>query len=263
MKPFIPTPMRTFLLGLFMAALAGCEDYTEFLATKNTAPYLVFAPSVWSTRGGKYSQDTLKVSKNIKQEGLGYYPLRLQLIDNERDVVGVEVIQLQGSGKVLVAGGEDIRLPLTRNLEWAYYPSKVTGRESHQVRVVVSDKRGLMDSIEFTLDVFENLPPVSAPFQVKPARVNSPLEYILDAGASYDPDAAVGGGIASIQWTLTHGTWSTVITDPLLNSITGEFTGDLQTRVIFPVAGEYEIKLSLQDTDGARSVPLLQTMTIN
>ncbi len=194
----------------------------------NSSPILVL--------DGIDSLDVIMDSVKISEANpYPYYDIKLTLKDVDDNISTVEYHLTVGGGNLFYQGSrieEGSFSPDKGGFMSLKYEPLVVGE--HELIFKVKDVFDLEDTGTLRLLSFGNIPPVAQLTLTKPDVQHDPLEYIIDASGSYDPDARFGGGIAEYEYVFLGREVS-------LNksSIT----------VIFPEGGMYEISIRVVDND--------------
>jgi hypothetical protein len=117
----------------------------------------------------------------------------------------------------------------------------------HEISLTSTDTYKKIGTAIGTFELFVNLPPV-ANFYINKRAVFDPLEYTIDASASYDKDYKFGGGLKNFEFVINNN-YKVTNANGILN-------------YIFPAEGNYTISVRVQDTDGVWSVYKTQVVTI-
>ena len=108
----------------------------------------------------------------------------------------------------------------------------------HGIVFTTTDKYNVTTNAMATFTVFDNIPPVAL-FTTTHTAVYDPLQYNIDASASFDGDAKFGGQIVKYQFTINT---SYVVTTAFNN-----------INYIFPSTGNYTISVRVEDNNGVCS----------
>ena len=200
-------------LGFF---LSSCDTRKDYFKDVNKAPEVLLR-KLSSTNQLVHLTDSMKLSQ-------GFYSFSFLVID-EQQGLPVSPSMLAGAGNF--------------SIDNIYKTIKFTPTKAQEAKFLISASDIYTTTVD-TVDlvVFTNLLPV-ANYTVTNTKVNSPYECNINAIASYDKDAAYGGKI--VQYEYHVGAVYTVVTS--LSNI----------NYVFPSSGNYNIKVRVQDNDGAWS----------
>lgn len=159
---------------------------------------------------------------------------------------------------VSLTSGTTFNVEGAKQLTFTFKPTVTDGKAAVSFYTHVE---GLEKQISiYTLELYKNLPP-AASFTVKPSTAGeaSKFDYVFDASASVDGDAADGGRLYSYTYTVTDEAMASQ-TIPLLTGDTWD-----QNKVYsftFPGTGRFTVKLVVKDSDGDTAEAPLQTVVI-
>lgn len=226
-------------LALFVSA---CDDRLDFLTDLNQPPNIsiLFEGQTIETT----LSDSIKISLKA---GNSPYNLSLRSVDPERFAMNVGFRVISGTVKVYQDGAEVSGGLAYTNEGISNIQIEPQGVGQVRVEFFATDNLGNTDVVTFSGPAFINVPPVAVIDLVR-VSVNSPLEHDFIANRSIDPDKGLGGGIVRYEWDV--------------NGV--KFLSEAAvSRFIFPNIGTYEIKLRVQDNDGAFSPVVSRILTIN
>lgn len=165
--------------------------------------------------------------------------------DDNLKSISYEIIS--GDGNLFQNGidADEIKLGKSETISLGFAPSR-TG--THILNFTINDVFDQEASITLDLYAFENITPVSRFELVKPEVQHDPLEYLIDASSSYDPDEKFGGGITSYEYAFLGKRVE------LSLSVIG---------IIFPEPGTYDISVRVKDSDGEWSDKTIRAFVIN
>lgn len=228
--------LNLFILSLVVIILASCDNRFDFLNDLNQKPVVV----IIDKEGAEVDElrDSLKTSLKI---GSDKYYLSLKVSDFEGLIQNLTYSIEVGDG-TFYQGNDQNELSGSisfddNGLADIMYAPDLSIDGLHKIEFTVTDNLGNSSTAVLNLFVFENIEPVAAR-NITLIGVNDQYEYDLDATGSYDQDFNFGGRIAIYEWEI-NGVKLTSKTEI--------------SRFIFPSAGNYEIKVRVQDNDGAWS----------
>lgn len=242
--------MKKLIFIICILSLFSCEDYLDFLSTVNQPPNI----KLLNSSGGLVTEMSaaLKLPSDIKQHRPEFFTIRANATDPEGMLADVNAVVRTGNGTF-----STINVGENGELEFTYTPEP-GDLSFHVIDVIATDNLGNSSKATLTLEVFVNKLP-TASFTLRKVGEVSQYEYILDARQSTDADASAGGVITKLEWSIG----GSKFTDPMVNS-EGQFHGQMETKYVFPSAGNYTITLVVIDDDGGRSPQTQnQSFTIN
>lgn len=233
------TSIRT-VIGFMLLSAAGCDDRYTSLKDFNDAPSITLMAEK-GTIPGKELRDSVKLSK----AEFAYMPFIIALEDPNANIKAVSYRALAGSGQLIYRNTEITgTVPVIGNR--GVYRFVPAGIGNVHLRFVVTDRFDEKDSANLHLYVFDNLPPVAA-LDVRFVDSGRPLEYLLDAGASYDADRAFGGVVSRYVFTVGAERIETI--KPGI-------------PYIFPAPGTYVVRLQVVDNDNVGSKEVTTTVQV-
>ncbi len=175
------------------------------------------------------------------------YIFELTATDHDDNLKSISYEIISGDGSLLQNGAviKEIQTGQSESILLSYAPSR---SGTHILNFNIVDAFDQEASITLDLYAFENIVPVSQFDLIKPEVQHDPLEYLIDASSSYDPDEKFGGGIIAYEYTFLGKTVE------LSSSTIG---------VIFPENGTYDIGVRIKDNDGDWSEMLVKAVIIN
>ncbi|MEQ9218933.1 MAG: hypothetical protein RLO17_12875 [Cyclobacteriaceae bacterium] len=188
------------------------------------------------------------VADSVKFRGeTAKYIFELTATDPDENLKSISYEIISGNGSLFQNGiiTDEIKLGKSEFISMEFAPSRPG---THILNFSIVDVFDQEASITLDLYAFENIVPVSRFEIVKPEVQHDPLEYMIDASSSYDPDEKFGGGIISYEYSFLGKTVK------LSMSVIG---------VIFPEPGTYDIGVRVKDNDGKWSEIGLKTVLIN
>jgi len=220
--------MKTInIICLFiLVLLSACDKRKDFYEGMNVAPVIEMRKQGTGAFVTGLNDSIKKMFPN--------YNLEIKIID-------VETLTLNNSlttstDKFVVSNNVGLFTPDT------------TKMGIHGIVFTTTDKYSLTTTAMATFTVFDNIPPVAL-FTTTHTAVYDPLQYNIDASASYDGDAKFGGQIVKYQFTINT---SYVVTTAFNN-----------INYIFPSAGNYTISVKVQDNNGVWSAPKQLILNVN
>lgn len=229
-----------YLLFFIVLIFTSCKDRFESIGTIPSSPAVrIFARDSLKS----FVRDSIKLSN----PNFNYYGIELRLSDSDKYYTSLTYSYNQGGGKILYRHDTlNVNLlPFDKDLCIVRFLPMAEGL----TRMVFTATDQLHNSNSSTLELlaFKNLPPVSM-LKVVPVQIIDPLEYLMDASSSYDPDRHFGGGISQYIYQVD----GQVIT-----------SSKNQIKHIFSAPGVYTITLQTRDNDGALSTVSSQQVSIN
>lgn len=213
----------------------SCDTREDFNINLNKAPELevrrddnLFNP-VYSYQST--INDSFKLS-----EGNYYFDYRL--LDDESAGTIKIIISITGEGDFI----NNASVIETRYI----FNPQTTGFKNIILKVI--DSYGLEANANINLTVFKNLLPVGILSYQKTAVLDS-LEYRIKADQSYDKDAKFGGKILFYEYSISP-TYQVKTPSNYIN-------------YIFPVAGNYQVSLRVQDNDSIWSPSTVIYINVN
>jgi len=233
--------MKKFLFIFFIPFLfASCKNRFEQIGAIPTSPAVrIF----WNDTLHKSHVDSIKLS-NINYR---YFGIDLRLSDSDRYYTSLVYSFLQGSGKLVYRSDTLVGnlLPYDNYRCLLHYIPSSEGLSV--MNFTVTDQLKNQSSAFLSLFTFKNLVPFSF-LKVSPIKEVDPLEYLLDASASYDADRHFGGTIVQYIYQVEGQTIA---------------TSKSQIKHIFSVPGVYSVSIQTKDNDGGFSPIVLQQISIN
>ena len=232
--------MNRLITALILMALSGCSNRMESIGTIPSFPSvkIVVKSSLKS-----FIRDSVKLSN----PNFNTYGIELRLSDSDKYYNSLTYLFEKGSGK-LVYRHDTLNIGLLPFMNYTCLVKFIPDSEG-LTRLVFKATDQLKNSSSSVLELltFNNLLPV-ADLQVSPVKIIDPLEYLLDASQSYDPDHNFGGGI--IQY---------------IYQVDGQiiYTSKDQIKHIFSSPGIYTLTIQAKDNDGGYSSVLSKQVSIN
>lgn len=232
--------MNRLITLLILMALSGCSNRIESLGTIPSFPSvkIVVKSSLKS-----FIRDSVKLSN----PNFNTYGIELRLSDSDKYYNSLTYRFEKGNGK-LVYRHDTLNIGLLPFMNYTCLVKFIPDSEG-LTRIVFKATDQLKNSNSSILELltFTNLLPV-ADLQVSPVKIIDPLEYLLDASRSYDPDRNFGGGI--IQY---------------IYQVDGQiiYTSKDQIKHIFSSPGVYTLTIQTKDNDGGFSTVLSTQVSIN
>ena len=233
------------IITVVSLAIMGCD--TRRLDSLNDVPAISFI--VDGEELGEI-EDSVKISiKSDKQT----YTATIGLFDNNGDLRSLTYEVLTGD-VVITQNGTELSgvVDITGNngeIQVVFAPQS-TG--IHVIKFVLTDSFGESVSGEVSLNAFINVAPV-ANWELEKIGVVDDREYKIDASASYDPDASLGGGLRVWEYTING----------IARTLDNQDDNPTEFKHIFGAAGNYEIRVRVQDSDGTWSEYLDDVVSIN
>jgi len=232
--------MRKLILLLAVCSLLGCKDRFDTIGTVPTSPSVKI---FYLNSLKKFHRDSVKISS----PNYNYFGVDLRLSDSDRYYTSLTYKYVTGSGN-LVYRSDTLRSNL---LPFDAYRCLVrfspTGEGLTRISFTVTDQLNNQSEAALELLTFTNLLPVSS-LLVMPIKSLDPLEYLIDASASYDADRHYGGGIVQYIYQVDGQTIA---------------TSKSQIKHIFSSRGVYTITVQTKDNDGGLSPLVTQQVSIN
>lgn len=232
--------MRKLILFSALYLLWGCSNRKETIDQIPTSPLVnIF----WNNGLYQVHNDSIKLSN----ANYSYYGVDLRLSDSDRFYTSLSYSFAHGFG-VFVSRSDTLStnlLPYNSNRCQVHFVPGGVG--STEITFTATDQLNHTRQATLNLLTFWNLVPKSS-LVVSALRVADPLEYLLDAGASYDVDRNFGGGIVQYIYQVEGVTIR---------------TSESQIKHIFSAAGIYNIAIITKDNDGGFSPTVNQLITIN
>lgn len=211
-----------------VALLASCDNRKEFLKTLNPLPEL----QLTSIGGRTAVLDSIKYSlKSNKKTASFSVVVGGNNQDKEVTIKAVNALGLLTLNGVNAEGTHTLK---TGTQTLSFTPS-ATGKTL--LNVSVKDNFNNIKEANVEVVTFDNLLPV-ARLSIQNIEVVDEKEYLIDASKSFDSDASFGGFIATYKYRIGNNV----------------FTSDKSSiRWIFPKAGNYEVGVTVRDSDGGTS----------
>ena len=231
---------RLITVSLFLMALSGCSNRIESIGTIPSFPSvkIIVKSSLKS-----FFRDSIKLSN----PNFNTYGIELRLSDSDKYYNSLTYIFEKGNGK-LVYRNDTLNIGLLPFMNYKCLVKFIPGSEG-LTRLIfkATDQLNNSNSSALELLTFKNLLPI-ADLQVSPVKIIDPLEYLLDASRSYDPDHNFGGGI--VQY---------------IYQVDGQiiYTSKDQIKHIFSSPGVFTITIQAEDNDGGFSSVISKEISIN
>lgn len=233
--------MIRFLIASFLLlVLSACSDRLEIIGTIPSSPSVKIV-----TRSAlkSFVRDSIKLSN----PNFNFYGIELRLSDSDKYYNSLTYTFEKGYGKILCRN-DTLRMNL---LPFVNYKCQVkflpAGEGLTRIIFKATDQLHNSNSSAIELLAFKNLLPV-VDLKVSPVKIIDPLEYLLDASKSYDPDHNFGGGIIQYIYQVDGQTIS---------------TSKDQIKHIFSAPGVYTVTIQAKDNDNGYSQVLSQQVAIN
>ena len=220
--------MKTInIIYLFiLVLLSACDKRKDFYEGMNVAPVIEMRKQGTGAFVTGLNDSIKKMFPN--------YNLELKIVDVETLILNNSLTT--SSDKFVVTNNIGLFTPDTTKLG------------IHSIVFTTTDKYNLTTTAMATFTVFDNIPPVAL-FTTTHTAVYDPLQYNIDASASFDGDAKFGGQIVKYQFTINT---SYVVTTTFNN-----------INYIFPSTGNYTISVRVQDNNGVWSVTKQIILNVN
>ena len=229
-------------ISLFLI-LISCDDSFDALNEVNSAPEISFSPD----KALEQLSDSVKVSPKV---GTLAYSGQLYFNDKEDGVNAMQFTFTKKEGVFYIDGVKlEENVPyITGNIDNADYTIELTtGLGLYQIKISVIDNLGSEKQATLDLVAYANLEPV-AKLTVSKLGILNDFQYSFDASESYDKDLARGGGVVHYQFTV--------------NGVDLPIVDQSSINFIFPETGGYEVKVMVQDNDGAWSNEVVQIVSV-
>lgn len=206
--------LKYLFLIVIVTSIFGCDKRKDFYGEINAAPKIEMRK-----KGiGSYSTS---LNDSIKKMFPDYY-LDLRVTDEE---------MLTLNYSLLTSSDKYVRI--SENL--VKFTPDTTMPGVHSIVFTASDAYEAIGASTAAFVVFDNLAPVAL-FKTTKIAVYDPLEYNLDASASFDRDNKYGGQVIEYEFTIN----TTYKVNTPFNNI----------NYIFPSAGNYTISVRVKDNNG-------------
>jgi hypothetical protein len=213
------------MLLLATVFLNSCDTRKDFNAGLNSPPQLLIRSDDANFNPTSAYQQVINDSLKLSQ---GNYPFDYNLQTNE--VLGTIPVSVN-----IIGNGIFQNLASTPAMGYIFRPGTV-GFQSINLKAI--DAYGLSTTASLNLTTFKDLPPIALLTYLNTAVLN-PLQYKLDASASYDKDAKFGGTLINYQFNIS----------PNYQVITPYSS----ISYIFPSAGNFQVSLRVEDNDSTWS----------
>ncbi len=232
--------MRKLLLFLAFCSVVGCKDRFENIGKVPTSPAvkIFYLGSLV-----KFHRDSVKLSS----PNFNYFGVDLHLSDSDRYYTSLTYSYQVGSGKLIYRSDTLASNLLPFDAYRCLVRFVPTGEGLTRMVFTVTDHLNNSSQAVLELLTFKNLLPVGS-LVITPIKTVDPLEYLIDAGASYDADVHFGGGIVQYIYQVDGQTIA---------------TSKSQIKHIFSAPGVYTITLQIKDNDGGLSPLIIQQVAIN
>jgi hypothetical protein len=225
---------------LFFLALTSCDERFQFLSGTNRSPVIYI----------NNKTDLLELSDSLKtslKNGKPEYNVTITFSDPEKQLKSVSV-SLSGGTGVLKQDGNVVTEQLDPSNGNANLSFRPDAPGIYTFNFTASDSFEKSATATLTILVFNNIVPVASFIESK-VGVNSPYEYELNAGGSFDPDKKKGGGIQAYRY--------------LVNNTVEIITTQSVIKYVFPGTGGQDVKLEAYDNDGAKSTLFTKVIQVN
>lgn len=221
-----------YILTLLAPSFYSCDNRDSVIENLNDAPSLEF----YSPSGNSNERtDSVKISVKSPKR---FSELELQLKDKDNNLSNLNYKIVQGGGDMFQDNqklGGELKIPKEGTASLRYEPKQIG---EHRINFETKDEFGEKAQLTYIVHAVNNLPPVAL-LQLNRIQVLSENEFELDASSSYDKDANIGGGISFYTFKINE---KVIKTDQ--NKI----------KYIFPEPGNYNVSVTVTDTDGATTV---------
>ena len=220
--------MKTInIIYLFiLVLLSACDKRKDFYEGMNVAPVIEMRKQGTGAFVTGLNDSIKKMFPN--------YNLELKIID-------VETLTLNNSLTI-----SSDKFVVSNNV--GLYTPDTTKLGIHSIVFTTTDKYNVTTTAMATFTLFDNILPVAL-FTTTHTAVYDPLQYNIDASASYDGDAKFGGQIVQYQFTIN----TSYIVTTAFNNI----------NYIFPSSGNYTISVRVQDNNGVWSATKQIILNVN
>src|ERR1035437_5459975 len=202
--------------GFIIFTITSCDKRKDFYQKLNDAPKIEMRKQGASTFATGLNDSIKKMFPD--------YQLELKVTDEEKLTLNYSLITASD------------KLILTNTI--GKFTPDITKLGTDAIVFTVADSYKVTTTATATFVVFDNLPPVAL-FTTTHTAVYDPLQYNIDASASYDGDVKYGGQIVKYQFTINT---SYVVTTAFNN-----------INYIFPSSGNYTISVRVEDNNGVCS----------
>lgn len=231
--------LKIYSIAFSLISLASCNNRELYVQDLNYKPEISF---VSGNPDKTVLTDSVKLSLKSPDKASEFF---ITYRDLNNDLKEVTYSLDPGAGKLFQNNQEVTgRLTISEKNEMRYEPSALG---QHKLTFTAEDKFGEKKSILANIHVFSNLSPV-ANLTLNPIKVLSAYEYELDASSSFDGDGKWGGGINVYTF--------------FVNGRQIFKTNKSKMPYIFPEPGNYNVSVTVQDSDGAESTKTLTGVTI-
>lgn len=231
---------RFFISILIPFTISACSNRLEAIGTIPSSPSVkIMHKDSLKT----FVRDSIKLSN----PEFSTYGIELQLSDSDKYYNSLTYAFDQGAGKIVYRKDTlslDL-LPFNNDKCLVKFVPSDVGLS--RILFKATDQLHNSNTSILELLTFENLLPVSK-LVITPVKVVDPLEYLLDASSSYDPDLHFGGGIVEYLYQVDGQNISTTKN---------------QIKHIFSSPGVYTVTLQTKDNDGGLSPVQSQQVPIN
>ena len=214
------------ICGFVIFTIISCDKRKDFYSTINAAPKI-------EMRKQGTSAFATGLNDSIKKMFPDYY-LELKITDEEKLPLNYSLTTATD------------RFFLTNNV--GRFTPDTTKLGVHSIEFTVADSYKVTTTAMAAFVIFDNLPPVAL-FSAAKQAVYDPLQYNIDASASYDGDAKYGGKIMEYEFKIN--------TSYKVN------TGFNNINYIFPSAGNYTLSVRVKDNNGIWSVAKGMILNVN
>lgn len=236
--------MKKLMITIFCIAisLCGCGDRKEMIRLIDSPPEITIS-KLNPTLGKEVITDSVRFYENPSF----FYNTKLLLSDKYKNIWKLNYNVSKGNAKVYY-DGKDLNLTSIRvDLDEILLSVSPRSKGNISVDFIVEDRFSNTKQATLNLFVFDNLIPIAV-VSAKKFEQNSPLEYTIDANASYDQDANFNGAVVGYIFNIEGKSIQT--TNPTIN-------------YIFPTQGTYNIELKVIDNNGAISNPTIYKLNVN
>lgn len=225
----------------------ACDNRDEFYKELNSDPQI----SVMGSDEGVYT-DSVKISQKSPRP---YKELDITFGDIDKNIEKFTIDQHSGNTVIIIDNKEYSERSAVIDEEYIpfnvleYIDIRFEPLEVGQncIQLAIADELDKHSAVTINLIGFINIAPV-AKIDHHHVGVNSPYEYTIDAGNSYDGDQKYGGAISRYRYRVNG------------QEIISE---EDQINYIFPEPGNYTLRLSVRDNDGEWSEEAEEILTVD
>ncbi|UZR98999.1 PKD domain-containing protein [Chondrinema litorale] len=237
MEPENDETMNRFVIICLLFLLYSCEDRWNEVLVENLPPDIGFIidGETKNLSGVRYTYlvDSLKIGLKSAEQSFTFEVV----VEDDNDSFELEYFTPENN-KIEVVKLENKTFQLT------YWPEKIG---ENLVKITAIDDLGESSSILLNLKVFENLLPIASFTFSRKGTIRSG-HYEFDGSSSYDLDSEYGGRVIMYQFEI----------DGIQIQSDKPYV-----EFIFQDAGQYEIKLKVQDNDGDWGEEIRKLVEVN